>query len=120
MEIDWIIWTFGSVYICVCVCVCVRVFNILKVIVRDVVSCLVWFHSDSDLLGFCSISHSCNIMRCESQGQVLCICVCVFSRFWVSFVCLYLFVCLFILLSHFVSQSLRVFVFVHVCLCVVS
>ncbi len=80
-----------DIWICVYLCVCVCVFNILKVIVRDVVSCLVWFHSDSDLLGFCSISHSCNIMRCESQGQVLCICVCFLS--FLGIFCVFVFVC---------------------------
>lgn len=47
-RIDWIILTFGSLYICVCF------FRWLsRRSEAAVVSCLVWIHSDSDLLCFC-------------------------------------------------------------------
>lgn len=78
----------------------------------DVVSCLVWIHSDSDSLGFCSISHCCNVMGCESQGQFaqrMC-----FLLFFVYLFCIFMCLCfyMFALRSHFASLSLCV------CLCV--
>ena len=41
------------------------------------VSCLVWIHSDSDLLGLCYVSQCSNIMGREPQGQFVSACVCV-------------------------------------------
>jgi len=86
----------------------------------DVVSCLVWIHSDSDLLGLCYISRCCHVMGCEPQGQFVsagvrlpvlhcayffCVSVCVF----------YAIVCMFALFSHNVSLPLCVCVLVFVC-----
>ena len=93
-RVDWIILTFwicSYLYVFFC-----RFLSRRSEREREgaVVSCLVWIHSDSDSLSFCSISHCCNVMGCESQGQfaqsicvllsVLCIvfvffCVCVFT-----------------------------------------
>lgn len=65
---------------------------------------------DSDLLDFCSISHCCNVMRCESQGHFVSAYVCVCFMF--LHVCIALLLCL--------PIPVCVCVLEHLCLCVVS
>lgn len=84
------------------------------------VSCFVWIHSDSDLLGFCSISHSCNVMGCESQGQFVSTCVFVFFSFFVYLSCLLVFLCVYkhICIEFSLCLPLPVCLFVCLCTCV--
>lgn len=105
-----------------CLCVCFS--RMQKVREGDVVSCLVWIHSDSDLLGFCSVSHSCNVMGCEPQGQF----AGAFCLFFLSFFFCPAHVCIFTRLCDRLHRSLAlsrhpcmfVCVFARLCWCVVS
>lgn len=58
-----LILTFGSV------CICVFFRWLSRGLEGDAVSCLVWILSDNHLQSFCYMSHCCNVMGCEPQGQ---------------------------------------------------
>lgn len=121
-RMDWILLTF---WICIYLCaVVVFVERLSRRSEANVVSCLVWIQADCDLLGSCYISHCCNAMGCEPQGQFAssCVCVCLFHIVCTSFLCLsfsvpvfffHTFTAMFALLSHFVSLSLCICVFVR-------
>lgn len=119
-RMDWILLTF---WICIYLCaVVVFVERLSRRSEANVVSCLVWIQADSDLLGSCYISHCCNVMGCEPQGQFAssCVCVCLFHIVCTSFLCLSFSVPVFFsyIYSHVcIAFSLCLAVPVYLCVC---